>query len=315
MADTSRTPTPPAPASGSDVAWLRYKRLAAFLVRLRRKVSCSLDVRPQAQGQPSLAIDADEKSVRALDRALGGLSFRRFWRGFVVGGICVLIAEGLCALLGPYVVSSKEGLLPPRSDALIRTKDINEQAMQVLEHEFKPRTKGVFGNKRTYFEAKVDDSTTVRLTCEKSRKGLVMSVSQRVGSRMAGDMVSEAVEGTGVDSLVGDGGVSRVVGSTVSRTAAMQVEKGYRSNPVITVRTRVDGEDVELVNYCESSELHRKAFSALDADSVEPENGDHVRTGRTSRPPEPGDEQLYRSVVTRFVDAYLKGELKGDRDE
>jgi hypothetical protein len=311
----SDTPTSPAsaPGVGSDVSWLRYKRLAAFLVRLRRKVSCSLDVRPQAR----LVIDADEKSVKALDRALGGLASGAFSRGLVVGTLLGLfVAYVIVPFGGTYFYSSRNGLLPPRSDALIRTKDINDQVTQILEHEFGAHTKGMFGNKRVYFEAVVDDSTTVRLTYDTSRKGVVMSVGQRVGARMVGDMVAQTVEGTGVDSLVGGdegNGVSKTVGNTVSRTASMQMEKSYRSDAVITVRTRVDGQDIEMVNYLDPQTGHRKAFSAADADTADVKASDHVCVRRDCRVPTPEDERLYAAVAGEFARAYFRGDIRDQR--
>jgi hypothetical protein len=316
MAGTPVNPVP-VPGVGSDVSWLRYRRLAAFLVRLRRKVTCTLDVRPQAQGQPSLAIDADERSARALDRALGGLARGRFWRGLFAGTLLGLfVAYVIIPFLGTYVYSSRQGLLPPRSDALIRIKDINDQAMQILEHECEAHAKGMFGSKRVYFEADVDDSTTIRLTYDTSRKGVAMAVGQRVGARMVGDMVAQTVEGTGVDSLVGgdaESGVSRTVGSAVSRTASMQVEKSYRRGGVITVRTRADGQDIEMVNYLDAQAGHRRAFLAADADTADVKAFDHVCVRRDCRVPTPEDERLYAAVVGEFARAFFRGDIKGQR--
>jgi hypothetical protein len=186
----------------------------------------------------------------------------------------------------------------------MRTKNISEQAIQILEHEFKARSKGVFGRKKVFFETELNDSSVLRLTYESERKGLVSSVGQRVGSRIAGDVVQKQTAGTGVDSALGD---------AVRRSVSMQMEKGHRSNPVLRVVTRVDGKDAELVNFFAPEMGYRKNFSSADSDSTDIKHTDHTRIKRDYRPPTPEEEALYLSMVRDFVLKFRKGELEGDR--
>jgi hypothetical protein len=225
----------------------------------------------------------------------------------VLIGIAVGIASAYFILpsLSAYVYTSKKGYLPPEYDALLKTKNVNEQAVQILEHTFAPHEKGGFGGKRVYFEAQIDDSSTIRLTYTTDRKGLVMAVSQSVGSKMVGGMVKEQVMKAGADTALSEG-----VGDALARTTSMSVEKGYRTLPVLTVTTLVEGREVEFVNRYADGLGHRKEFSALDADSSEVREGDHTKARRGPRVPTPEDQQRYTELVRAFVAAYHAGEYR-----
>jgi hypothetical protein len=297
----------PRPSAASDVSWLKYKRLARFLARLQRKTTCVFEVVPDGTVPNTCRIAADNVSARQLNRQLGRLSFRKFRNGLLTGIVLGIVAAYVLIPTGAtYWYSSRRGLLPPEYDALLRTKNINDQVMQILEHEFKARTKGLFGGKRVLFEARIDDTTSITLACDAQRKGVVKSVGQRVGTRKVGSMVGSQVSRTGLDSSVSEG-----LGEAVSRTVDMTVEKSFRSNPVLHVVTRVDGRETEFVNFC--GEKHRSDFTARDSDSTDTRDYDHTKVRRKHRVPTPDDERLYRALVQGFVGAYLSGEIIGTR--
>lgn len=298
------------PVVSTDVSWLKYRHLARFLARMQRKATCRFEL---DRGQPGLSIEADDKAARVMNSQLGALWNGRFWKGLAVGTVLgVILAYVLIPSLGTYMVSSKAGLLPPEYDALIRTKNPSEQALQILEHAFEEHSKGAFGRKKVYFEAEINDSSSIRLAYDTDRKGLVMAVSQKVGSDMAQDMVRSELGKTGVDSVIGrvagGGGVTDGVGDAVGRAASMSVEKGYRSNPVITVSTMIEGEEAELVNYYTWDGRFSKELTARDADTTEMKNGDHVRVRRELRAPQAADQQLYIALVKEFLSRYRAGE-------
>ncbi len=299
----------PGRQASTGVAWLRYKRLARFLTQLQKRCACVVEVTEKGT-KAACRIEADESGAKTLDRLLGRIRFRRFWLGMAVGTAFGLFAAYILIPSGvTYVYSSRKGLLPPEYDALMRTKNINEQAVQILEHEFEPKTKGLF-RKRTYFEVDINDTVTLVLTYDKSRKGLVMALGQRVGSRVAGDVVKGQVAGTGVDSVLN---VSEGLGDAVERTASMKIEKDFRSNPVLKVIVDGEGDETEYVNYFAPEIGYKKDFCTADSDTANVEAFDHTEVRRDRRIPTPEDEEQYETLVREFVLKYRKGEITGDR--
>ncbi len=281
----------------------RFGCLARLARRMKRHGGLSLQVSDTSVG---VRVSADEKAVRRLNRALQSFAAGRFARGVAAGVVLgILLAYFVLPSLSAYIYTSKKGYLPPEYDALLKTKNVNEQAVQILEHTFPAHEKGVFGGKRVYFEAPVDDSSTIRLTYNTDRKGLVMSVSQNVGSRMVGGMVKKQVVKAGIDTSLSEG-----VGDALQRTTSMSVEKGYRFEPVLTIATRVDGREAEFVNRCEDGRGHHREFSAHDADSSKVRNGDHTVARRGARIPTPEDQMRYNALVRAFVNAYHAGEYR-----
>lgn len=287
----------------SGVGWLKYKRLSRLLTALQKRCTCAIDVSPTA-GRNACSLSTDEAGARVLDKLLGRMRRGAMARGVIVGLVLGVFAAYVLIPSGvTYVYSSKAGILPPEYDALMRAKNINEQAVQILEHEFKPKSRGMFGGKKVYFETELNDSSTLMLTYDKSRKGLVASLGQRVGSGMAGDMVEKHTAGSGMDAELGD---------AVRRTTSMQVEKGFRSNPVLCVKTRIDGREVEFVNYCAPELGYQRDFLARDADTTDIKHRDHTHDKRDHRVPTVEEERLYRTLVHDFVLRFRKGEIEGD---
>lgn len=297
-----------------------YHRFLRLVDRLRKKGQCTVEI-GEPSDRPTVQISADKKSAKMIESYLGGLGTKKLFVGFIIGLVAGIIAAYLfIPMTASYLYSSKKGLLPPQYDALIRMKSKSEQALQILEHEFKGNKKGgVFGKKHMVFSAPINDSTTIELSYLISKKGVVKSISQKKGTQILEKTMKKKLSETGIDSAakkyagMESPDISDDVADAVTRTADMKIEKAFRSEPVIRIKTKFEGRDIIYANFFTFEGKHKKAFSAHDANSEEIKKYDHTKYRRKYRVPTTEDEYAYNALVGKFVEKFFRGEYVGKK--
>ncbi|MBD3321775.1 MAG: hypothetical protein GF350_11825 [Chitinivibrionales bacterium] len=307
--------------SEPPLSLIKYQKLLKLFMKLKKKSNFSIDIEETGE-KPAIRISTDKKSAKLVDSYLGRLGSGKMFTGFAVGIFAGIIAAYFfIPLTASYFYSSKKGLLPPQYDALIRMKNKSEQALQILEHEFEGDKKGgLFRKKRIVFAAPINDSTTIELTYDLLKKGVIKSVSQKKGTKILEKTMKNKIAGTGIDSAakkyagMESPDISDDVAEAVTRTTDMKIEKSFRANPVLRIITKHDGKDIEYANFFPFDGKHKKAFSTDDADEEDTENNDHTKYRRKYRVPTTEDQYAYTSLVTKFVEKFFNGDYVVEKD-
>jgi len=302
--------------SHSAVLLIKLKRVARLLKFVQKKTDCSIEVEDRSCDKPAtLHLQGDADAFRRLERFLKRFSHVRLALGVVAGFLLgIFFAYVLLPAGGAYLYSSSKGFLPPEYDALIKMKNINYQAIQIITHEQRPRNKrirNISGKKHQLYEVNVDDSTTIQVVFDFSRKSLVKKIGQKKGTEILEKMVSKKMGETGIDSVtkyvagMKGANISRNMASAVSRTTSAKIENSFRGQPVIKILATRDGTNYEFTNYIDFLDTYSREFTPEDTDDEEIKNGDYTREGRKYRTVSGEDRARYSEIVKSYVDSWF----------
>ncbi len=292
----------------------KFKYLIRLLNRLKKSKKCHIDFYDEVE-ESEVNLTATQDAFAIINSYLkyrGRLMLTAgVFAGFVLGLIAayVIIPSGVT-----YLYSSDKGLIPPKYDALFKTKKTHEQVMQILTHETKGEKKrrgGPLKGNQMVFVSQINDTVSIELWYQLSKKSIIANISQKKGEQYIRSTVKKSMERSGVDSAakyyagVEQSNVAGDVSDAVSRTTAMKIEQGFLAKPVLRVIINGRKSKKIFTNFLPWQGENIAEFSIDDCNPADVLNGDNTKENRQIRVPVDGERELFDSYINLFIRKFI----------
>ncbi len=291
----------------------KFKYLIRLLNKLKITKRCQIEfVKDDSEVQCQLSADYD--SFQILNKHIMVAGRIRLIIGLVLGLLLgLLVAYVIIPSGATYLYSSDQGLIPPQYDLLFKTRAPHEQVSQILTHEFqgeKRRRGGPHRGTQMLFSSVVNDSTTIELWYQLSKKSMITNIGQKKGGEFIRSTVQQSMDNSGIDSAakyyagIEESQVANQVSDAISRTTNMKVEQGFLSKPVI--RVIIEGRKQKLMfsNFLPWSGSYSAEFSIEDSDPAHVTSRDYTVGNRNIRVPIAEDKARYETAVEEFLQSF-----------